>query len=94
LAGRYAAWEKALEGFDMTESKVVNSWIDEAVRQRDLDNARRFLIRLLNKRFAGQVPADVMEAINAQPSLTMLEDWFDQASQVASLADFIRVLRA
>lgn len=94
LAGRFVAWEKALEGFDMTESKVVNSWIEDAVRERDLDNARRFLLRLLNKRFPCQVPPDVVEAINAQPSLPMLEDWFDSASQIGSMAEFIRLLRA
>lgn len=28
LAGRYAAWERGLEGFDMTESNVVNRWVN------------------------------------------------------------------
>jgi hypothetical protein len=94
LVGRYAAWERGLEGYDMTESKVVNRWIEEAVEQKGLDEARRFLIRLLERRFPGQVAPEVVSTINAQPSLSMLEDWFDQASLAASLADFLRVLRA
>lgn len=94
LAGRYAAWTKGLEGFDMTESKVVNSWIEEAVQKKGLDDTRRLMIRPLNRRFPGQVAPEVVETINSQPSLSMLEDWFDQASQAASFEDFVRVLRA
>ncbi len=94
LAGRYAAWTKGLEGFDMTESKVVNSWIEKAVEQKGLEDARHFLIRLLERKFPGQVLPEVIATINAQPSMSMLQDWFDQASQVTALADFVRVLRA
>jgi hypothetical protein len=94
LAGRYAAWKDSLEDFDMTESQVVNSWIEEAVNQKGLQDARRFLLRLLQQRFPDQVAPEVAETINAQPSLAMLEDWFDKASQVASMADFLQVLRA
>jgi hypothetical protein len=94
LAGRYAAWEKGLEGFDMTESKVVNRWIEEAENRKEIETGRRFLIRLLQQRFSDQVTPDVVETINAQPSLAMLEDWFDQVGKVASFADFVRVLRA
>lgn len=78
----------------LTQSKVVNGRIEEAVKERELANARRFLIRLLNQRFPGQVALEVVEAITSQPSLSMLENWFDQASQVASFADFVLVLRA
>ena len=94
LVGRRAAWKSGLEGFDMTESQVVNEWIAEAEEKRDLEVTRRLLLRLLHKRFPEQVPPEVVETINTQPSLTMLEDWFDQAQAVASLADFIRILRA
>jgi hypothetical protein len=78
----------------MTESKVVNSWIEEAVNRKELETSRRYLIRLLHQRFPNQVTPEVIETINTQPSLSLLEAWFDQASQVASLADFVRILRA
>jgi hypothetical protein len=94
LAGRYAAWERGLETFDMTESNIVNLWVQEAVERKGLDDARRYLIRLLERKFPGQVSPDVIGAINSQPSLSMLEDWFDQATQAAWFADFVRVLRA
>jgi hypothetical protein len=93
LAGRYAAWEKGLEGFDMTESKVVNRWIEQALEKDRLENARRLMIRILNHKFPGQVAPDVVQTINSQPSLSLLEDWFEQASQVTSIEDFVRVLR-
>jgi hypothetical protein len=73
---------------------ALNEWIEEAVKERDLVNARRYLIRLLNQRFPGQVVPEVVETINSQPSLSMLEDWFDQASHMASFPDFVRVLRS
>jgi hypothetical protein len=78
----------------MTESDVLNEWIEEAVRGRALADARRFLIRLLEGRFPGQVSQEVLSTINQQPSLPMLEDWFDQANRAAAFADFLRVLRA
>jgi hypothetical protein len=94
LVGRYAAWERGLEGFDMTESKVVNEWIEEALSKDRIERARQYLIRLLQERFPNQVAAEVIETINSQPSLSMLEDWLDQVVRAASFADFVRVLRA
>jgi hypothetical protein len=94
LAGHYAAWNQGLEGFDMTESKVVNEWIEEAAKERALATTRRLLLRLLNQRFPKEVPPEVIETFNNQPSLSLLEDWLDQVSRVASMADFVRVLRA
>jgi len=78
----------------MTESQVVNRWIAEALEKERVQDARRFLLRLLQKRFPDQLPQEVVQTINSQPSLQLLEDWFDQATQVASMADFVRILRA
>ena len=78
----------------MTESKAVNEWIEEAVNRKEVETFRLLLIRLLQRRFPNQVSPEVLDTINAQPSLPMLADWFDQASQTTSLADFVRLLRA
>jgi hypothetical protein len=94
LAGRYAEWERGLEGLDMTESKVVNRWIEKAVEEGKLEQARRFLIRVLERKFPGQVLPEVIGTISAQPSLSLLEDWGEQASLAATFEDFLRVLRA
>jgi hypothetical protein len=94
LIGQYAVWEKALEGFDMTESAVVNRWIQDAVDKKGLEDARQYLLDHLNMRFPGEVSQEIEKTINEQPSLTMLKDWFRQAHQVATMADFVRILRA
>lgn len=94
LVGRYAPWKQGLERFDMTESEVVNEWIEEAVNRKELETFRRALLRLLHQKFPNQVVPEVVETINTQPSLSMLHNWFDQAIQLASFADFVRVLRA
>jgi hypothetical protein len=90
LAGCYLAWEKGLEDLEMTESQVVNRWIERA----QLQSAREYLPRALENRFPGQVPAEVTETINQQPSEAMLKRWFGQAMTAVTLADFIAVLRA
>src|SRR5262249_56469144 len=93
LAGRYAAWKDCLEDFDMTESQVVNSWVQEARDQARLEEAREILLRILRKRFPGGLTPDVLETINAQPSLEMLHDWLDTALAAFSPEAFLAVLR-
>jgi hypothetical protein len=41
----------------------------------------------------GSVPPDVVDTINAQPSLPLLESWFDAATTSPSIEEFIAVLR-
>ena len=89
LAGRYAAWEKVLEGFDMTESMVVIRFI----QQGRIEDAREKLVRLLKGRLPTAVSIDVLNAINAQPSLDLLNDWFEVAMSATSAEEFIAALR-
>ena len=93
LAGRYAAWAKALEGFDMTESNVVNRWVQEARDQARIEEARENLVRVLRRRFPVVLTDDVLGSINAQPSLPMLHDWFDAAITAFAPDEFLAVLR-
>jgi hypothetical protein len=93
LAGCYPAWEKGLEGWDMTEPQVVNRWIEKARAEARLEEARAFVLRALQRRFPGDIPPEVVATINAQPSATMLEGWFDQAMSSASMEEFIAALR-
>jgi hypothetical protein len=73
----------------MTESQVVNEWIS----QGQLKDCREKVIRLLQRRFPGQVTEDIIRCINAQESLPLLDDWFDAALTVASIPDFLVILR-
>ena len=93
LARRFLSWEHVLEGWEMTESMVVNRWIERAQAKTQLEVGRSFILRTLSKRFGVAIPGDVQETINTQPSLEMLNQWFDEALAVGSLQDFIVVLR-
>jgi hypothetical protein len=93
LAGGYLAWSKGLEDWEMTESQVVNRWIEKAVQEAELNKARTFLLRALEQRFPGAVSQDVIETINTQPSLPLLEDWFNVALRANSIEEFVAVLR-
>ncbi|HEV3384584.1 MAG TPA: NAD(+)/NADH kinase [Gemmata sp.] len=77
----------------MTENKLVNPWLEEALDKDRLANLRRLLIRLLNNRFHSDVTSEVTETINSQSSLSLLESWFDSAIHVTTFADFIHILQ-
>ncbi len=77
----------------MTESNVVNRWVQEARDQARIEEARENLLRVLRRRFPGVLTDDVLRSINAQPSLNMLHDWFDAAISAFSPDDFLAVLR-
>ena len=57
------------------------------------EEARENLIRLLRKRFPAALTPDVVAAINAQPGLEMLHEWFDAALTAFSPEEFVGVLR-
>ena len=73
----------------MTVSMVVNGWMREA----RLESGRKFLTKLLNRRFPGEVTKELLETINQQPSEPLIEEWFDEASQVATMDEFMKVVR-
>jgi len=77
----------------LTESQVVNEWIEKACADTQLKDARAFVKRVLRRRFGDALPSEVLETINAQPSTELLEDWFDAALGAASLQEFLAVLR-
>jgi hypothetical protein len=77
----------------MTESKVVNQWIEEALKQGRLEGARESILRVLRRRFPAALTEDVLGAINAQPSLDMLHGWLDGALAAFSAEEFLALLR-
>jgi hypothetical protein len=94
LAGCLVAWQDALEGAEMeTESQVVNAWIAKAEQRKELETMRAALIRMLERKFPGQVTAEVLATIKQQPGLALLQAWFDEAIDAITFADFVAVLR-
>jgi hypothetical protein len=89
LAGRLPAWKKYLKEWKMTESMVVNEWIREA----NLNSARKYLAMVLKTRFPGEASKELLETIEQQPSDSLLDEWFEQANRVASMDEFMKVVR-
>jgi hypothetical protein len=93
LAGTAIVWKRALEGFDMTESKVVNEWIAQGETRATRKERQGALLRPLNRRFPGTVPTEVTKLINEQESLDLLTYWFDAAVDAKAFEDFMAVLK-
>jgi hypothetical protein len=92
LAGRGQVWRRVLEGAKLTESAIVNEWIAKAEEERELKVMREVSLRVLNARFPGQVPREVVDTIKGQSSPEVLGDWIDQAA-VLPLEEFRAYLR-
>ena len=93
LLGRRVEWDRGLEGFEMTESQVVNEWISQGEARGKLAERRQNLLKLLAKRFPGAAPDDVVRLINEQESLDVLGHWFDAAAEAYTFQQFLDVLK-
>jgi hypothetical protein len=88
LAGCGPAWEQALGSWDMSESQIFLKWMAEARREGEVKNARAWLLRVLDARFPGAVPAEVRDLIDKQDSVEMLNDWHEAALKAFSIDEF------
>jgi hypothetical protein len=77
----------------MTESPIVNEWIEQSSKESTLDGVRETLVKQLRKRFPGQVTEEIVQTINSQPSRAMLDDWAEQIVVVETIDDFRTHLR-
>lgn len=77
----------------MTESQVVNRWIEKARADEKLETTRELLLRVARRRFQDHVSSHIVQTINSQPNLSLLQDWVDAASTADSFAQFLAVLR-
>jgi hypothetical protein len=93
LAGRVPAWTRGLEGWEMTESQVVNEWMRQGETKGRLAERRQKLIQLLEGRFPGVVPNEVVQLIETQESMGLLDDWFNAAVRAFTLEQFLAVLK-
>jgi hypothetical protein len=85
LAGVLAEWERALEGWNVTESLVVLKWKAEALRAA--------LLRALRVRFRISIPPELEAAVMAQTNFDELSHWFDVALTADSLDTFRAVIQ-
>lgn len=93
LAGCAPAWERSLEDWEMTESQIVNRWISQGETKGKLETRRQDLLGLLEGRFPGVVPEEVVRLIQQQECMELLWDWFKAAVQASTFEDFLLALR-
>jgi hypothetical protein len=93
LAGCRPAWQRGLEGFEMTESQVVNEWISQGEAKGHLARQRQALLELLDGHFPGTVPNDVVQLIQQQDSFELLHHWYMEAVRAKTFEQFLAVLR-
>jgi hypothetical protein len=86
-ADRRAVWSKALEGFNVIRSRVVEEWKAEAKQEGEMEGTVKTLLRVLRRRF-GDLPSDVEMQIRGTTDRTLLDQWTDLAATAASLDDF------
>jgi hypothetical protein len=92
LTTRFLAWEKGLEGWDMTESIIANRLKEQARREGHLLSSREYVLKAVQRRFPGAVPVEVVDLICRQDSEELLNEWFDAAITAPSAAEFLAVV--
>jgi hypothetical protein len=80
-------WRKALEGFAVMESSVVNEWKAEARREGERKAMVEAVIQVLETR-RGSVPEEVKAAIRKSKDAAELERWLRLAVLAESLEQF------
>ena len=79
-----SVWEKALQGWNMTESPLVNKWQDEARKEARREDVRRAIYL----RFGTPVPADLEDLLATIKNNAELGRWFDASLTALSLDAF------
>lgn len=83
--GCLGVWQKALEGWGMWKSQVIEEWrVDGRLEER-----RGNILRLLELRFPGQVTEAVSQRVSAVSEPKTLDGWFDLAA-TATAFDRVR----
>jgi len=93
LVRRNRTWERVMSEFAMTESPLVNSWIERGIARGELRTQRQYLLELLEDRFPGMVPADVVRLVAEQEDRDLLHDWFRAAGRAADFGQFLAYLK-
>jgi hypothetical protein len=89
-AGWGEAWRRALEGWEMTESEIVNEWTAQARAEGEakgeVKGRAAALLRVLGR--WGEVPQALRQAIGRVKGSARLDGWIDLALQAQTLDEF------
>jgi len=88
LTRHASTWRRALKGWDMRESTVAE-WKAEGKAEGEIEASRAKLLRVLELRLPGQLPAGLADAVGSQARLDELSRWFDAAVTASSLSSFL-----
>jgi hypothetical protein len=86
-------WQDELEDWTVTESPLLNSWLQQAADRSRLEERREALLDYLQARFPADLTPEVIATINQQPSVSLLRAWYKAALVAGSYAEFLAVLR-
>lgn len=77
------AWKKALEGFNVTESVVLNEWMAEAAAKARIED----IVKILEDKFS-PIPAELKGKIEAATAMDVLQRWVILVGRADSLEKF------
>lgn len=77
----------------MTESQVVNEWINQGEEKGRREERRPSLLEVLQERFPGVVPNEVTHLIRQQEGLPLLADWLRAAIRASTYEEVMAVLK-
>ena len=89
LARRHKPWKQALEGWNVTESPIVNEWKAEG----EAKGKRESLLQFLRLRFTEELPSDLLSAIESESDLGRLARGIAAAAKAASIEQFRAISR-
>jgi hypothetical protein len=85
-AGHRPIWTQPLEGIvNMWQSQVIREWKDAGRQEARLEERRSALVKVLQKRFPPEIPADLTQMIQQSTDPEQLSRWFDAALDAPSL---------
>jgi hypothetical protein len=93
LAERKEVWDPVLEGWNVERSPVVLEWQKQA-QHANVVAARRVLMSSLQSRLSGELPPDLLTAIQAQEQHQTLLDWLGLLSSGVDLEEVCRRIRS
>ena len=76
----------------MTESEVVNGWIQQGETRGRIEERRQALLDILEGRFAEQLTPELVQWIKTQDSLSLMNEWSKRAVRAGSFEEFLAVL--
>src|SRR3954447_4448458 len=84
VVGKVPEWRRGMGASIMTESEIVNGWIEKGLHLGQVRSKRESLATLVNRRFPGAIPQDYLDLIARQESVEILNVWFEAAIDSAT----------